>query len=68
MDYTVVGDAVNVAARLQSLAEAGDILVSQSAYRLLDDEDDAEVMQLIKLRGRREPMNVFRLKTDIRNL
>ena len=66
MDYTVVGDAVNVAARLQSLAEAGDILVSQSAHQMLDNEDDAEVMRLTKLRGRREPMDVFKLRSGKR--
>ena len=66
MDYTIVGDAVNVAARLQSLAEAGDILVADSAYRLLWGEDDAEVMRLTRLRGRQEPMNVFRLHRERR--
>ena len=64
MDYTVVGDAVNVAARLQSLAEAGDIVVSLSAHELLDGEGNAEVMRLTKLRGRREPVSVFRLQID----
>jgi len=66
MDYTVVGDAVNVAARLQDMAETGDILVSQPAHELLEDEDDADVMWRTKLRGRREPMNVHRLALDPR--
>ena len=64
MDYTVVGDAVNVAARLQGLAEAGAIFVAHSAYDLLQGEDHAEVMLLTKLRGRREPMNVYRLEAS----
>lgn len=65
MDYTVVGDAVNVASRLQSLAESGDILVSESAYALLEEERDAKVMRLTRLRGRSEPMNVYRLRVDL---
>ncbi len=64
MDYTVVGDAVNVAARLQDLAEPGDVLVSQSAHDLLEGEDDAVVMPRTELRGRREPMDVYRLRTE----
>ena len=48
-------------------AEVGDILVSQSAHQLLDNEDDAKVTGLTKLRGRREPMNVFRRRSDKRD-
>ncbi len=64
MDYTIVGDAVNVAARLQDLAEAGETLVSQSAHELLEGEDDAETMRRVALRGRRAPVDVYRLRAS----
>jgi len=64
MDYTVVGDAVNVASRLQDLARAGEILVSESAYETLRGEEDAIVMKQVKLRGRHETMDVYKLRTD----
>ena len=64
MDYTVVGDAVNVAARLQDLAEAGEILISRSVYASLREAKDAVAMPAIRLRGRREALDVFKLRTD----
>jgi class 3 adenylate cyclase len=53
---------VNVAARLRDLADPGDVLVSQSVHGFVEGENDAEVMPRTELRGRREPMDVFRLR------
>ena len=64
MDYTVVGDAVNVAARLQSLAKSGEILISDSTHALLRGVTDMERMLSIKLRGREQPLDVYKITLD----
>ncbi|NRB41492.1 MAG: adenylate/guanylate cyclase domain-containing protein [Pseudomonadales bacterium] len=38
MEYTIIGSAVNLAARLESHCEAGEILISQASYRLVKDQ------------------------------
>jgi len=64
MDYTVIGDAVNVAARLQSLAEDGEILVSQSTYEMLAELPGTEILTMIRLRGREALLNVARFRVE----
>jgi adenylate cyclase len=55
MDYTVLGDAVNVAARLCGIAERGQTLVSQATYEALDQVDDLLAVPVtLKLKGKRE--------------
>jgi class 3 adenylate cyclase len=62
MNYTIIGDAVNVAARLSQRARAGELLFSQYVKKSLDDagEDCGAVqMQPISLRGRHESLEIF---------
>jgi class 3 adenylate cyclase/tetratricopeptide (TPR) repeat protein len=60
-----LGDMVNVAARLQSLAGAGEILIGAATQGLLRD-DRLAVVDIGEhgLKGRREPVRVFRVERD----
>jgi class 3 adenylate cyclase/tetratricopeptide (TPR) repeat protein len=61
MDYTAVGDTTNLAARLQQLAEPGEILASEATARLVREEVDLEVMPAAPIKGRSEPVQAFRV-------
>jgi class 3 adenylate cyclase len=60
LDYTVIGDAVNVAQRLQSEAGAGEILVSAATAERCT-WPQAEAAGARQLKGRKEPVDVFRI-------
>ena len=61
MNYTAIGDAVNVAARLQSNAPPGEVLVSGSTYALIADRVEAERLAPLQVKGRQQPVEVYRL-------
>jgi adenylate cyclase len=58
-DFTALGDAVNSAARLASLARAGETLVSEDAARASDLDTTGLIRRVVELRGRSEPMTVY---------
>ena len=59
---SVLGDTVNVAARLQSLSEPGAVLLSEAAYRLVDGLVEATFAGEHPLKGRSIPEKVYRLE------
>ena len=61
MDYTAVGDTTHLAARLQQLAEPGAILASEATWRLVEGYVRGERMGPVQVKGRSEPVVVFRL-------
>ena len=58
MDYTVVGDTVNVAKRLQELADGGQLLLSEATYRLCKGVR-ARRQPPLQLMGRQEPITAY---------
>jgi adenylate cyclase len=68
LEYTVVGDTVNMAARLQALAlpdgdegERGRILVGDTTRALLPVHEPCERVGSFVLKGRTEPASVYRI-------
>jgi adenylate cyclase len=61
LDYTVVGDTVNIASRLMSSAEGGEVLISQSTAAGIGDTFNLRKLPPVRLRGRSEPVRVFRV-------
>jgi class 3 adenylate cyclase len=60
MDYTAIGDAVNVASRLQSLAGPGEILLTGEVHLRVRDMVDVERLGWRNLDGREQPVDVYR--------
>ena len=60
-DSPVVGDAVNVAARLQQSAEPEEILLGDSTYRLVEDAVEADPLEPLTVKGRKTPVRAARL-------
>ncbi|HRV91849.1 MAG TPA: adenylate/guanylate cyclase domain-containing protein [Anaerolineae bacterium] len=60
--YTVMGDAVNVAARLESASVRGEILVNEDTYNLTNRLFTFEEREPIQVKGKAKPLKVYLLK------
>jgi adenylate cyclase len=61
MDYTVIGDTVNVSRRLQEAARPGEILISETTYQMIPSLKVKTIGEKF-LPGRTEPVITYALK------
>ena len=64
--FTVLGDAVNVASRLQNVAPVGGILIGASTQRHVRDSFALEALPPIEVKGKSEPLQVYRVQGEAR--
>jgi class 3 adenylate cyclase/ActR/RegA family two-component response regulator len=61
LEYTLVGDTVNLSQRLQQWAEPGDTVLSEATYRDLSDPPLAEELPPALVKGRDTPVSAWRI-------
>ncbi|MCK5438709.1 MAG: AAA family ATPase, partial [Gemmatimonadetes bacterium] len=61
LQYTVLGDTVNVASRLETAAEPNTVLVSETVYQRISDRFVAEEVPPLTLKGVSEAVRAFRI-------
>jgi class 3 adenylate cyclase/CheY-like chemotaxis protein len=61
MNYTAIGDTVNVAKRLQERAEPGQVLISAEVYAQISGSIEVREVGEISVKGRHQPVTVYEL-------
>ncbi len=67
LQYTAIGDAMNVASRLVHAASSGEVIISESTYRAVAGRVEATALPPLRVKGKAEELKVFRV-TGLRNL
>ncbi|MBI2392615.1 MAG: FHA domain-containing protein [Deltaproteobacteria bacterium] len=64
LSYTVIGDTANTSARLCGIAEAGQIVVSETTAARLGNRFDLAELPPAKLKGKERPLRCFDVKSE----
>ena len=59
LDYTVIGDVVNTAQRLQTVAKEGQILISEAAYQKVKESFNCSKVGEVSLKNKSNPVMIY---------
>lgn len=61
VDYTAIGDAMNLGSRLCGLAEPNQIIISESTYQLVKDATKVNKLAPVRVKGRTQPEQIYKV-------
>jgi len=59
MDYSVIGDTVNVAARLEGVAGRGEVIITEKTREYLGDRFKMKELKPVSVKGKEKPIHIF---------
>ncbi|MBC2715386.1 MAG: AAA family ATPase [Desulfobacteraceae bacterium] len=65
MDYTAIGDTTNLAARMESMAEPGTVLVSPITYKRVSQSFNFDPLGKMTVKGKENPLDAYKLVGQI---
>lgn len=60
-EYTALGDAINLAARMEQTALPGSVQITEDTYRLVASEFDVWPIENLQVKGKDEPITAYRI-------
>ena len=67
LDYTVLGNGVNLASRLESSASSNEILISENTHNLVKNEIKCNYYDTIQVKGKSHPIKTFQVIRKIQS-
>lgn len=61
LEYTVLGDSINLASRMCSQAEAGQVVIPESTYKLVKGKVKARKLREVRVKGKEKPITVYQV-------
>ncbi len=59
LDYTVIGDAVNLAQRFQAVAQPGQIIIGENTYQQVKESFKCRRLEEVKLKNKAKPVVIY---------
>jgi adenylate cyclase len=58
-EFTAIGDTINTASRLSGVASGGEIIITESTYKMIKDKVDARKLEPLKVKGKEKLLIVY---------
>ncbi len=61
LEYSAIGDAINLAARMEQTAAPGTVQIAEDTYRLIEGQFEVEPLGDITVKGKAQPVPAYRV-------